>query len=171
MSSTRVLALDHPGHYEDRSGEFTLLELDDILPQGSGYRPSARTRRLAREATREVYDYVIIGHNWGTGLTLAELIQEELKPRTLVVWSDELPEEKRQDYEHLGIFSFAHRSEMFTWLSEQRGKAAAAALLSTVSCPSPNAPLCLQCGIFMTRAGSGYACASCGATSGFRSVI
>jgi ribonucleoside-diphosphate reductase alpha chain len=41
-----------------------------------------------------------------------------------------------------------------------------AGLASSVSNRAVDAPLCMQCGIQMQRAGSCYACGECGATSG-----
>ena len=42
----------------------------------------------------------------------------------------------------------------------------AAAARSVVPVDDPNAPLCMQCGVQMHRAGSCFACAECGSTSG-----
>jgi len=86
---------------------------------------------------------------------------------------DNLPQSKRAD---LGIFSVAEREaqvEATDYSSNRTGVVVepdhSSVAVGAVELPSSfavDAPLCMECGTAMRRAGSCFVCESCGATSG-----
>lgn len=133
MRSTRVLVLDTPASYLDRVSKEYGIQLvvtqiprediwSDTVNSGlGGHRVSVRAQNLARAAHTYQHDFVIIGNNMGKGFVLAQLIHEELKPKTLIVWNTYSSRSETHDYERLGFSHFASRPEQGEWILQQLG--------------------------------------------------
>lgn len=133
MRSTRVLVLDTASSYLDMTSKangieiaVTQLPYEDIWSEtlnfgAGGYRASISAQNLARAAHTYHYDFVIIGNNMGKGFVLAQLIHEELKPKTLIVWNSNSSRSEIHDYERIGYTHFASRPEQGEWVLQQLG--------------------------------------------------
>lgn len=133
MRSIRVLVLDTPASYLDRVSKEHGLQLvvtqipredtwsDEANFGMGGYRVSARAQELAKAATPDDYDFVVIGNNMGMGFFFAHMICEKLKPKTLIVWNSNSSRSEIHDYERFGFQHFASRPEQGEWILEQIG--------------------------------------------------
>lgn len=125
-SPPRVLILDDSTeHIFKRDAgvpaEVLALTTDDItlnLIRG-GYNASPRVYELARAATAEEYDYVIIGNNLGLGLMIARMLSTELRPTTLIVWNNSPTDADTWEYREMGYQHFGTRVNAGLWFARQ----------------------------------------------------
>ncbi len=84
-----------------------------------GYNASGRLLQLARSASADDYDYVVIGNNLGLGITLARMLSKELRPKTLIVWNDPPTDVDTWEYRELGYEHFDTRVKVGRWYNNQ----------------------------------------------------
>lgn len=128
MQTVRVLVLDTPRFFHgdrlEESGivvEMTELEKADTWSDSffGHYRASGRGIAIARQASRNDFDFVIIGNNRGMGFEFAEALSAELRPRTLIVWNSTSIRGEIPGYEQLGYSHFGLRFESPQWILKQ----------------------------------------------------
>jgi len=127
MRTIRVLYLEQDNgtylaHLEMNGGfkvEATSLERSDVWD--GMYKASQVGRDLARRATPEQYDLVVIGNNRGTGVEYARLLLHDIKSRVLVVWNDYRPGDE-EIYASLGLEHFCSRPEQADYLLKMLGE-------------------------------------------------
>lgn len=85
----------------------TTEEIGRSRPLG-GYRVTQRSLLLAREATPEKYDVIIIGNNLGTGISKARELPPEVHNRTMIAWNEYRPGNE-QPYAAMGFTHFGNR--------------------------------------------------------------
>lgn len=73
-----------------------------------GYRVSQRSGELARGATPELYDAIIVGNNEGTGRAKARELPDSVKDRTMIVWNRFVPGTEAP-YAEMGFTHFGQR--------------------------------------------------------------
>lgn len=133
MSVIKVLHLDHGTTWVERSlkreidsgvaVEIVLLWRNEVFSdQICRYIISERGIRLAKEATPDVCDLVVIGNNLDTGLVYAEHIPEGMRSKTLVVWN-RYSAGKGGYYERLGYRHFCSREAQPQHIAEILGLA------------------------------------------------
>src|SRR5581483_9418052 len=120
----KVLLLDHEAFYipeEFRSG--MLRPINSNL-----YNVSEETLQKIKEVLKDSPDVIIIGNNMLSGLKIAVLVSDELKPKTIVVWNYMPIEADVEKYRRLGFSHFCDRqstsvrkqiSEITTTISQE----------------------------------------------------
>ena len=83
-------------------------ETSEEIMSGGRYMVSSRSLELARTATPDMYDAIIIGNNLGTGLPKAHEVPEAMRDRTMIVWNHYSPGNEH-DYAKMGFTRFGQR--------------------------------------------------------------
>jgi len=122
----RVLILDDGTEHifkwhAGEPSEVVAVTTDDITLNlvSGGYIASQRMRDLARSASPDEYDYVIIGNYLGLGLTLGRILSTQLRPHTLIVWNVPPTDTETWEYREMGYQHFGTRTAAGRWYNKQ----------------------------------------------------
>ena len=83
-------------------------ETHDEIYGGGSYRVSLRSRQLAREASLQRYQGIIVCNNRGTGVRKARELPFEVRGHAMIAWNQYRPGDE-SEYAQMGFRYFGHR--------------------------------------------------------------